>query len=204
MHPYHVGILAGPTSAAAAGGADAAATPTVAITLVILLLIVAKRVRGQRLRPHKLIILPLIPMLMGAGEAISLFADPRLGPIRLHGIDYLVLAVDLALSIAIGSVRGFTVRVYPKDGVTWYRYGPMTVLLWCLSITLRIALGIYGSHRGATPLVTSDSVLVMLGLTLLIQNVIVLAVVPSAVRTDSPPTSSEPRLQRPRWPSSQS
>lgn len=174
MHSNQISVLAAP-----AGGSAAASIPTVAATLVILLVILAKRVRGQRLQPHKLIILPLVPMILGVGEAIPLLVVPRLGIISLHGTDYVVLAVDLALSIAIGSVRGFTVRIYPQDGVTWYRYGPITVLLWCLSIALRVTLGIYGSQHGAIPLVTSDSVLVMLGLTLLIQNLIVIARDPS-------------------------
>lgn len=172
MHPYQVGVLAGPAAAAAPPGA--AAIPTVAVTLVILAVILVKRVRGQQLRPHKLITGPLIPLILGVGEAIPLFAVPQLGPIHLHGIDYVVLVVDVALSIAIGLARGFTVRIYPQDGATWYRYGPVTMLLWGLSIVLRIALGIYGSRHGATTLVTSDTVLVMLGLTVLIQNATVL------------------------------
>ncbi|HVV19918.1 MAG TPA: hypothetical protein VHF06_10815, partial [Pseudonocardiaceae bacterium] len=151
----------------------AAAIPTVVVTLVILSVILVKRVRGQQLRPRKLITTPLLPMILGVGEAIPLFADPQLGPVHLHGIDYVVLVVDVALSIAIGLARGFTVRIYPKNGTTWYRYGPVTVLLWVLSIVLRIVLGVFGSRHGATTLVTSDSVLVMLGLTLLIQNVTV-------------------------------
>jgi hypothetical protein len=96
-----------------------------------------------------------------------------LASVELHPVDYAVIAVDLALTVVLAGARGFTVRIYPRDGTTCYRYGPVTVLLWCLSFALRIVLGVYAARYGAAPLATSGVVLLVLGLTLLIQNAIV-------------------------------
>lgn len=143
---------------------------SVLVTLAILLLILVRRVRGQELRPQRLFVLPFLPVLLGVGAVA-----PQIGLVHLHGIDYTVLAADLALSVVIGAIRGRTVLIYQHAGTTWYRYGPLTVALWFLSIVLRVALGIYGAHHGATQLATSDVVLLMFGLTLLVQNAIVWA-----------------------------
>lgn len=171
MYPHYLAALA-QGSASAAGPSSVV---SVVVTLVILLLVLVSRVRGRELLTRRLFVGPLIILLLGAASVIPQLSASKSAPVHLHGIDYLVLGTDLALSVVIGSIRGFTVLIYPKDGTTWYRYGPVTVLLWFLSIALRIALGIIGAHHGAQPLATSGVVLFMFGLTLLIQNGIVAA-----------------------------
>jgi hypothetical protein len=176
MYPHDVIALARhPVSTS-----GSASLVSIAVTLVILLLLLAKRVRGQELLPRKLIILPFIVLVLGVGAVVPQLAVSKSAPIRFHDvhfheIDYLVLAADLALSVIIGAIRGFTVQIYPKDGTISYRYRPVTVLLWFLSIALRAVLGIIGAHHGALPLVTSGIVLFMFGLTLLVQNIVVVA-----------------------------
>jgi hypothetical protein len=176
MYSHHVSTLASASTSAS----GSSSFPGVAVTLVIVLLLLAKRVRGQELLPGKLIVLPFILMLLGMGDVAAQLAASKSVPIHLHDvhfhdIDYLILATDLALSVGIGSIRGFTVLIYPRNGRIWYRYGPLTVLLWFVSIGLRTLLGIIGAHHGALPLVTSGIVLLMFGLTLLIQNIVVVA-----------------------------
>jgi hypothetical protein len=176
MYSHHVSTLASASTSASGSSSFLG----VAVTLVIVLLLLAKRVRGQELLPGKLIVLPFIPMLLGLGDAAAQLAASKSVPIHLHDvhfhdIDYLILAADLALSVGIGFIRGFTVLIYPRNGTIWYRYGPLTVLLWFVSIGLRTLLGIIGAHHGALPLVTSGIVLLMFGLTLLIQNIVVVA-----------------------------
>jgi hypothetical protein len=67
------------------------------------------------------------------------------------------------------------VLIYPNEGAVWYRYGTATVVLWAVSIALRFALGALGAHFGGNELVTSASVLFMLGVSLISQNVVVLS-----------------------------
>ncbi|NUW33931.1 hypothetical protein HTZ77_21205 [Nonomuraea sp. SMC257] len=156
--------------------ADGAGRLPMFVGLFVVVVIVVTRMGGRELRPVKLLVLPVV--LLAAGLAPVL---PLLPEVELHGIDYQLIAADLVVSVGLGVVRGFTVRIYPKLAATWYRYGPATVALWGLSIGLRFLLGGYGADHAATALSTSASVIFMLGLTLLTQNVVVIARRPSGV-----------------------
>jgi hypothetical protein len=177
LHPY----------LEAADGDVAGPLPMVIGTAVVVL-IVLTGIRGRELRPRKLFVLPGIVVLLGIAAILPQFA----GRVTLHGIDAVLAIVDLALSVGLGAVRGRTVRIYLAEGVPRYRYGPVTVLLWGLSITLRFALAAYGARHGASPLVTSASVILMLGLTLLTQNTIVFARAASHTGHRAPDESNQP------------
>jgi hypothetical protein len=149
-------------SATATSSAEALAT------LAIALLVVIVRIRGRELSVRNLTLLPGLLLALGVASI-----GPQLHTVHLHAIDGAIIAADLALALGIGSVRGFTVLIYPHQGAIWYRYGAATVALWCLSIAARVVLGVVGAHHGAAPVVTGATVLPMLGLTLLAQNTIV-------------------------------
>jgi hypothetical protein len=91
----------------------------------------------------------------------------------LHAIDYLIGGIDLLDSLVVGTVRGFTVRLYQRDGAPWYRYGPATGALWLLSILIRVPLAILGSAHRPSALTGGNDLVFMLGLALLCQNVVV-------------------------------
>jgi hypothetical protein len=120
------------------------------------------------LRAAKLLILPVIVLVAGAASAL-----PTLSGLR--PVDIMIIVVEVALSLGLGVARGVSVLVYPVDGVVWYRYGTVTVVLWAVSIALRFALGAIGVHLGGSELVTSASVLFMLGISLATQNIVVLS-----------------------------
>jgi hypothetical protein len=139
-----------------------------AVTLAIILLLVVTRVRGRRLEPVRLLVADLILIAVGIGESV-----PVLHNSSLHGTDYLIGGIDLLDSLIIGTIRGFTVRLYQRDGAPWYRYGAATVALWALSILIRIALATVASARHASPLIAGGDLLFMLGLALLGQNLVI-------------------------------
>jgi hypothetical protein len=139
-----------------------------AVTLAIILLLLVTRVRGRRLQPARLLAGDLILIAIGIGSSV-----PGLHTTTLHGIDYLIGGVDLLDSLVVGTIRGFTVRLYQREGAPWYRYGPATVALWVLSILIRVALATLGSARHASPLIEGNDLLFMLGLALLCQNLVV-------------------------------
>ncbi|MEV0149456.1 MULTISPECIES: hypothetical protein [unclassified Nonomuraea] len=168
--------MAGSVAVLVAEDADGAGRLPVFIGLFVVLVVVVTRMGGRELRPVKLLVLPIILLVAGLGPVL-----PLLPGVELHGIDYQLIAADLVVSVGLGVVRGFTVQIYPKLAATWYRYGPVSVALWCLSIGLRFLLGGYGAGHAATALATSASVIFMLGLTLLCQNVVVIARRPTDV-----------------------
>jgi hypothetical protein len=139
-----------------------------AVTLAIILLLLVTRVRGRRLEPARLLAGDLILIAVGISGSV-----PVLHNTTLHGIDYLIGSIDLLDSLIIGTIRGFTVRLYQRDGVPWYRYGPATVALWVLSILIRVALATVASAHHASPLIAGGDLLFMLGLALVCQNLVV-------------------------------
>jgi hypothetical protein len=150
-----------------AHNAGAGATPVI-IGLIVIVLLVLRRTSGQPLRGGKLLVLPVIVLAAG-----FFAAQPAVHDVHLRSVDELMIGLDLVLSIGLGSVRGLSVQIYQREGVTWYRYGTVTVLLWATSIGLRFLIGFLGARHGATELAASGSVLFMLGLSLLTQNLVI-------------------------------
>lgn len=117
-----------------------------AVDLGIILLLVVTRVHGRRLQPAAPLVSPLVLIAIGIGSSAA-----ELHTTNLHGIDYLIGGIDLLDSLVVGTIRGFTVRLYQRDGAPWYRYGPATVALWLRSILIRVGLAILGSVHHASP-----------------------------------------------------
>lgn len=154
-------------AAASQGGTLNSTVPAV-VDLAIIVLLLVTRARGRPLQPARLLAGPLILIAIGIGSSA-----PELHSATLHGIDYLIGGLDVLDSLIVGTIRGFTVRLYQRDGAPWYRYGPATIALWLLSILIRVGLAILGSAHHASPLAEGGDLLFMLGLALLCQNVVV-------------------------------
>jgi hypothetical protein len=158
-------------------GSTLGGTVPAVTTLAIIVLLVITRVRGRPLQPARLLAGPLVLMIVGAGSLLAVgIGSSASGPhaATLHGIDFLIGGADLLDSVVVGTIRGFTVRLYQRDGAAWYRYGPATVALWVLSIGVRVALAVLGTARHASPLTDGGDLLFMLGLALICQNLVVI------------------------------
>ncbi|GAA1668534.1 DUF1453 family protein [Fodinicola feengrottensis] len=177
---------------AAATHATSPSLISAALTLAILVLVVVTRIRGRQLRPERMLILPLVLMALGLAATIP----PALNS-HLQTIDYAVIAGDVLLSIVLGGIRGYTVVLYRHQDTTWYRYGPLTVVLWVLSIVLRIVLAAAGSVLGATSIITGNSLLFWLGITLLTQNILLL-IRSSPSSASLQPSPTEPMIKKVR------
>jgi hypothetical protein len=143
-------------------------TPSVLIGLLVIVVLVVRRTRGQRLGLVTLFILPTILLIVG-----TLATVPSLHNAHIHAIDSIVVALDVLISIGLGTVRGLSVRLYDHGGTIWYRYGAATVMLWGASIAIRFLLGIAGAAWGASEVTVSSAVLFMLGVSLFAQNTVV-------------------------------
>ena len=144
------------------------ALPTVIGLVVIVLLVITRTRHDRQASVARLLILPVVVLVFGAATALPAVAA------KLHPVDVVIIVLDVALSLGLGFARGWSVLVTARDGAVWYRYGTTTVVLWAASIVLRFALSAVGAHVGGNALVTSASVLFMLGISLITQNVLVL------------------------------
>ncbi|UUT34315.1 hypothetical protein [Microbacterium elymi] len=142
--------------------------PQVLLGLAVVVVVVLTRLRARPIRP-RLVILPIV--LIVAGIAVLLPAV--MATSAFHLVDALVLTIDVALSVGLGWVRGASVQLHAADDAVWSRYTVVTVALWAVSIVLRFALGLVGDNFGAAAVVTTGPVLFFLGVTLLVQNIVV-------------------------------
>ena len=145
------------------------------VVLVVALLAwtIVRRMVGQPLRQGRLVVLPLI-MLVWGGSAI-LTARPSAAELGL-------LAVELAVSVGIGVLRGMTIHLFVRDGYLWMRYRWSTLGLWLLSAGVRVGFLVAASAIGPG-LDAGPTLLLGLG-TSLLGEAIILA--PRAQRMDAP------------------
>jgi len=144
--------------------------PQVLVGLVTLTVVVLVRLRPRPARTRRLLIGPGVIMLVGAFLLV-----PWLGEGAGNaGATIAVAGADLVLTVGLGVARGATVRVERGGaGLVMYRYTTLTVALWAVSVALRFELAGAGARLGAAPAVTEGSVLLALGLSLLVQNLVV-------------------------------
>jgi hypothetical protein len=168
-------LAAASTAVATSQGGSLNSVISAGVTLAIVVLLAVSRVYGRRLEPARLLAGPLVLIAIGIGSAAAgLQAGPHATQhVAWDGIDYLIGSIDLLDSLIVGTIRGFTVRIYQRDGADWYRYGAATVALWLVSIVIRVALAIVGAAHHASPLIVGSDLLFMLGLALLSQNGVV-------------------------------
>ena len=114
----------------------------IAKLLLILLLIgyvIVKRLAGQPLTSGRLALVPLV--LVGLG-GYQLLQAP------LTGAGGALLAAEVVLGLGVGLVRGLTIDIYQRGAHLWYRYRPLTVLIWLLTIGLRLGFGLAAHGLG--------------------------------------------------------
>jgi len=159
--------------------------------LVIAALIVWVLARQLQARPvvvRKLFVLPIILVVVGIG---SLDSATSKGSTHFTTSDITWLAIDLAVTVLFGTVRGASVRLYPQDGVLWRKGNWVTLLGWLFSFAARAAIGVLASDQGAS-LVASSALALSFGVSLAVQGaVIYLRALQSGV-----PFAADPRQTR--------
>ncbi|MEV7184284.1 DUF1453 domain-containing protein [Kitasatospora sp. NPDC093102] len=71
-----------------------------------------------------------------------------------HGLGpagYGWIAAGAALGVALGAVRGATIRVYEREGVLWQRYTGRTFLVAALSLGVMAGFAALAAHFGLAP-----------------------------------------------------
>ena len=147
--------------------------PQVMIGLVVLVAVVLMHLRPRPATLLRLFVAPAIVLAVGivamAPYAAEL-AHPTAG-------DVVFIAVDVALTLTMSLARAASVRiepVAPTARAVQYRYGGTTLVLWAASLAAKVALSAAGHAWGIAEVLVTGSVLAILGLSVLAQNVVVL------------------------------
>jgi len=123
--------------------------------------VLVSRFRGQPIRLRRLVVLPLVLAVIGGAQLANG------APAGMTATNWLFLVGDGVLLLALGALRGNSVRLYPRDGYLWMRYRPATLAWWGVTILARVVLVLLGHLVGATVAVGGASMLLTVGLSLL-------------------------------------
>ncbi|MBB5955950.1 hypothetical protein FHS29_002531 [Saccharothrix tamanrassetensis] len=109
--------------------------------------VVVKRFLGEPLNARDLFGPPLL--LLGIGVY-------GLTKQHLAAVDVLWLVIGSVVGVALGALRGTTIRLFTRDGVLWQRYTPWTLVVWVGSFAVNAGLGFLavsaGMHAEARPM----------------------------------------------------
>jgi hypothetical protein len=144
--------------------------------LLFLVIIVWRLVRKMREQPVKTDgqrwRLPLILTVIGGYETLSLARGAH--PIKFDTADVTYLVAAGAVSVALGLLRGTTVRIFDRGGTLTQRYSVLTAFLWLATVAVRLGLDVTANRSfGVASAVTGASILMMFGLSLLGESAMV-------------------------------
>jgi len=134
------------------------------LALAAIVYVLVRRLAGEPLEGRRLVVLPLILTIAGVSQLTRVHPTP---------LDVTVLVVEGAAAVVLGAVRGLTIHVYAKGGHLWYRYRPLTVVVWAGSLLLRLGQTAAGHALGADTDVLGTALLAVLGLSLLAEAFVV-------------------------------
>lgn len=137
------------------------------LIVAVAALVIGKRLTGRPVDARRSVVMP------GVLAVYGLFILHKSGTSLSH-TDQVWLAVQAIVSVAIGLVRGCTVRLYERDGHLWARYRPITLLLWLGSIAARFALEAAAVASGADKAAMTSSIMFLFGLSLAAESLVVL------------------------------
>ncbi|GHC54406.1 DUF1453 domain-containing protein [Streptomyces cinnamoneus] len=109
------------------------------ITAVVIVVVI-KRLIGEPLNARDLFGPPVV--LSGLGVWALYKAE------HLTGADIAWAVGGVALGIALGALRGTTVRVFEKQGVLWQRYTGRTFLVLVASAAVMAGFGLLATRMG--------------------------------------------------------
>ncbi len=137
---------------------------TVLLVLAAVGYVLVRRLAGEPLEGRRLAVLPIVLAVVGGAQLRGAHVTP---------LDVAVLAVEGVVAVGLGALRGLTVDVYNRDGHLWYRYRPLTIVVWAGSILLRFVGAAVGHELGADTGVLSAALVLIVALSLLGEALIV-------------------------------
>ncbi|WP_410617892.1 hypothetical protein [Amycolatopsis sp. cmx-8-4] len=135
----------------------------VAVAGLVLYRVVYKQLRGTLLDRKSLVTLPLILVLVGG--YLTLKALPGASAAELG-----FLGADLVLLAGLGVLRSTTTTLTAREGTTFQKGSAVTLVLWVLTIGVRIGLVALATVLGVAGPLSSASVALTVGVSIAVQN----------------------------------
>jgi hypothetical protein len=133
----------------------------VLIIAAVVVFVIVRRFAGSPVQARSLV-LPL---------GVTAYGVVMLRHAHVGTVDVAFLAVEVLLALAVGALRGTTIRLYVRDGYLWQRYQWSTLAAWVAAIALRVGLSVVGQLAGVH--LVTQSLLLVLGLSLVAEALVV-------------------------------
>jgi hypothetical protein len=101
----------------------------------VLVWVVYRQFVGRFVSVRRLAVLPLVLLVFGVNQLIHT-------PLDWTTAAVVVVVVDIAITAALGIVRGYAIRLSTVDGYLFQRGGVPSLVLWLISIGARIGIAV--------------------------------------------------------------
>lgn len=156
----------------AAGGQSLGGLPTWAyfvLVAAVLVLVVVRQTMPRPVTMRRLLVLPGVLTVWGLASVGKVFAH------GVTGADVLLLVLDVVAAVGLGLLRGGTMQVWESHGVAYSRGRWTTLVAWLVSIAVRLGLVVLAHAMGAEVAANESLLPALLGVTLLMQNLLLAA-----------------------------
>ncbi|WP_236788649.1 hypothetical protein [Amycolatopsis sp. GM8] len=128
--------------------------------------VVYRQLRGSMITVRGLVLFPGILLVLGVVNSARALPGASGGELGL-------LAIDLVILVVLGIARASSTRLSTRDGYAFQKGTTVTLVLWLVTIAVRIGFGVAGTKMGLAGPLTSSSILLSLGLSIGVQNALV-------------------------------
>jgi hypothetical protein len=139
----------------------------VVIAAFVIWRVVIKQLRGSTLSTRSLWLIPGILLVIGFVDTVPLLAGAS-------GTEIGLLVVDLAVLVVLGVLRANSVTLSQRDGFAFQKGGATTLVLWLVTIGVRVGFIVLGSSMHAAGPLTSASTWLTVGLSVGVQSAVIL------------------------------
>ncbi|MGV9293759.1 MULTISPECIES: hypothetical protein [Amycolatopsis] len=135
----------------------------VAIAALVLYRVVYRQWRGTLLSRKRLLTLPFILTAIGVFSAATTLQSAT-------ATEYALLAGDVVVLGLLGVLRSSTSVLSAREGTTFVKGTPLTLVLWFATIGVRVGFSFIGAALGVSNTVTSSTIMLTIGISIGVQN----------------------------------
>jgi hypothetical protein len=137
-----------------------------AVAALVVWRVIIRQFRGSTLTARGLAVVPGILVIAGIVTCAPVLSQSSGGEIGL-------LVAEVASLSALGVARAASTRLSAPNGYAVQKGSTLTLVLWLVTIAVRVGIAVLGAHLGVTGPLTSKSILLSMGATIAVQNAVV-------------------------------
>ncbi|HVV10261.1 hypothetical protein [Amycolatopsis sp.] len=138
----------------------------VVIAALVVWRVIVRQLLGSAVTLQGLALIPAILLVLGIVDCAKALPGAS-------GTEIALLAADLAILLVLGLARAATVRLSLRDGNAYQKGSALTLVLWLVTIAIRIGFAVLGARAGTTSGLAGASIALSMGLSIGVQNVLI-------------------------------